>query len=65
MFAAVLRKLFGLSMRIVTGYPDGPPCNPQGPADPVVGVHAGQDPVQHHHVVAMDPEMGEEARDER
>lgn len=28
-------------MSAVTGYPDGPPCNPQGPADPVVGVHAG------------------------
>ena len=28
-------------MSAVTGYPDRPPCNPQGPADPVVGVHAG------------------------
>ncbi|BBY38619.1 CoA transferase [Mycobacterium mantenii] len=28
-------------MSAITGYPDGPPCNPQGPADPVVGVHAG------------------------
>jgi crotonobetainyl-CoA:carnitine CoA-transferase CaiB-like acyl-CoA transferase len=28
-------------MSAVTGYPDGPPCNIQGPADPVVGVHAG------------------------
>jgi len=28
-------------MSAVTGYPDGPPCNPQGPADPVVGVHTG------------------------
>jgi crotonobetainyl-CoA:carnitine CoA-transferase CaiB-like acyl-CoA transferase len=28
-------------MSAATGYPDGPPCNPQGPADPVVGVHAG------------------------
>jgi crotonobetainyl-CoA:carnitine CoA-transferase CaiB-like acyl-CoA transferase len=28
-------------MSAVTGYPDGPPCNPQGPADPLVGVHAG------------------------
>ncbi|MGH3971500.1 MAG: CaiB/BaiF CoA transferase family protein, partial [Mycobacterium sp.] len=28
-------------MSAVTGYPDGPPCNVQGPADPVVGVHAG------------------------
>ncbi|OBI05056.1 CaiB/BaiF CoA transferase family protein [Mycobacterium scrofulaceum] len=27
-------------MSAVTGYADGPPCNPQGPADPVVGVHA-------------------------
>jgi crotonobetainyl-CoA:carnitine CoA-transferase CaiB-like acyl-CoA transferase len=27
-------------MSAVTGYPDGPPCNPQGPADPIVGVHA-------------------------
>ncbi len=27
-------------MSAVTGYPDGPPCNLQGPADPVVGVHA-------------------------
>lgn len=25
----------------VTGYAEGPPCNPQGPADPLVGVHAG------------------------
>ncbi|EID11479.1 caib/baif family protein [Mycobacterium xenopi RIVM700367] len=28
-------------MAAVTGYPDGPPCNLQGPADPVVGLHAG------------------------
>lgn len=28
-------------MTAVTGYPDGPPCNLQGPADPIVGVHAG------------------------
>ncbi len=28
-------------MSAVTGYLDGPPCNPQGPADPIVGVHAG------------------------
>lgn len=28
-------------MSATTGYPDGPPCNPQGPADPIVGVHAG------------------------
>jgi crotonobetainyl-CoA:carnitine CoA-transferase CaiB-like acyl-CoA transferase len=27
-------------MSAVTGYGDGPPCNPQGPVDPVVGVHA-------------------------
>ncbi|OBK71165.1 CaiB/BaiF CoA-transferase family protein [Mycobacterium sp. 1274761.0] len=27
-------------MSAVTGYPDGPPCNLQGPADPVVGTHA-------------------------
>jgi crotonobetainyl-CoA:carnitine CoA-transferase CaiB-like acyl-CoA transferase len=25
----------------VTGYADGPPCNLQGPADPIAGVHAG------------------------
>src|SRR5262249_60440334 len=28
-------------MSAVTGYADGPPCKPQGPADPVVGGHAG------------------------
>lgn len=28
-------------MSAVTGYADGPPCNVQGPADPLVGVHAG------------------------
>ncbi|MGO9381861.1 MAG: CaiB/BaiF CoA transferase family protein [Mycobacterium sp.] len=28
-------------MSAVTGYAEGPPCNPQGPADPIVGVHAG------------------------
>ena len=28
-------------MAAVTGYADGPPCNLQGPADPIVGVHAG------------------------
>ncbi len=28
-------------MAAVTGYADGPPCNVQGPADPIVGVHAG------------------------
>ncbi len=29
-------------MAAVTGYPDGPPCVLQGPADPIVGVHAGR-----------------------
>ncbi|OBG61012.1 MULTISPECIES: CaiB/BaiF CoA-transferase family protein [unclassified Mycobacterium] len=28
-------------MSAITGYPDGPPCNLQGPADPIAGVHAG------------------------
>ena len=28
-------------MAAVTGYPDGPPCVLQGPADPIVGTHAG------------------------
>lgn len=28
-------------MSAMTGYPDGPPCNLQGPADPIAGVHAG------------------------
>lgn len=28
-------------MATVTGYQDGPPLNPGGPADPIVGVHAG------------------------
>jgi crotonobetainyl-CoA:carnitine CoA-transferase CaiB-like acyl-CoA transferase len=28
-------------MSAVTGYAAGPPCNLQGPADPIVGVHAG------------------------
>jgi crotonobetainyl-CoA:carnitine CoA-transferase CaiB-like acyl-CoA transferase len=28
-------------MAAVTGYAEGPPCNLQGPADPIVGVHAG------------------------
>ncbi|RDH79603.1 CoA transferase [Mycolicibacterium moriokaense] len=28
-------------MAAVTGYADGPPCVLQGPADPIVGVHAG------------------------
>ena len=28
-------------MTAATGYPEGPPCNVQGPADPIVGVHAG------------------------
>ncbi len=27
-------------MAAVTGYSDGPPCNLQGPADPIAGVHA-------------------------
>jgi crotonobetainyl-CoA:carnitine CoA-transferase CaiB-like acyl-CoA transferase len=27
-------------MAAVTGYPDGPPLSPQGPADPIVGAHA-------------------------
>jgi len=28
-------------MSAATGYAEGPPCNVQGPADPIVGVHAG------------------------
>jgi crotonobetainyl-CoA:carnitine CoA-transferase CaiB-like acyl-CoA transferase len=28
-------------MSSATGYAEGPPCNLQGPADPIVGVHAG------------------------
>jgi crotonobetainyl-CoA:carnitine CoA-transferase CaiB-like acyl-CoA transferase len=28
-------------MSAITGYSDGPPCNLQGPADPIVGAHAG------------------------
>jgi crotonobetainyl-CoA:carnitine CoA-transferase CaiB-like acyl-CoA transferase len=28
-------------MAAVTGYADGPPCTLQGPADPIVGAHAG------------------------
>ena len=28
-------------MAAATGYADGPPCNLQGPADPIAGVHAG------------------------
>ncbi len=28
-------------MAAATGYAEGPPCNLQGPADPIVGVHAG------------------------
>ena len=28
-------------MAAATGYADGPPCSLQGPADPIVGVHAG------------------------
>jgi crotonobetainyl-CoA:carnitine CoA-transferase CaiB-like acyl-CoA transferase len=27
-------------MAAATGYPDGPPCDLQGPADPIAGVHA-------------------------
>jgi crotonobetainyl-CoA:carnitine CoA-transferase CaiB-like acyl-CoA transferase len=27
-------------MAAITGYPDGPPTNLQGPADPIIGVHA-------------------------
>jgi crotonobetainyl-CoA:carnitine CoA-transferase CaiB-like acyl-CoA transferase len=37
-WALNFEQLAGMSA--VTGYPDGPPCNLQGPADPVVGVHA-------------------------
>ncbi len=38
-WALNIEQISGMSA--VTGYPDGPPCNPQGPADPVVGVHTG------------------------
>ena len=37
-WALNIEQLSGMSA--VTGYPDGPPCNLQGPADPIVGVHA-------------------------
>lgn len=37
-WALNFEQLSGMSA--ATGYPDGPPCNLQGPADPVVGVHA-------------------------
>jgi crotonobetainyl-CoA:carnitine CoA-transferase CaiB-like acyl-CoA transferase len=38
-WALNIEQLSGMSA--VTGYPDGPPCNLQGPADPIAGVHAG------------------------
>ena len=38
-WAANIEQTSGWSA--VTGYADGPPCNLQGPADPIVGVHAG------------------------
>lgn len=37
-WALNFEQLSGMSA--ATGYPDGPPCNLQGPADPIVGVHA-------------------------
>lgn len=37
-WALNFEQLAGMSA--ATGYPDGPPCNLQGPADPIVGVHA-------------------------
>lgn len=37
-WALNFEQLSGMSA--ATGYPDGPPCNLQGPADPVVGAHA-------------------------
>jgi crotonobetainyl-CoA:carnitine CoA-transferase CaiB-like acyl-CoA transferase len=37
-WALNIEQLSGMSA--ATGYPDGPPCNLQGPADPVAGVHA-------------------------
>jgi crotonobetainyl-CoA:carnitine CoA-transferase CaiB-like acyl-CoA transferase len=37
-WALNIEQLSGMSA--VTGYPDGPPCNLQGPADPLAGVHA-------------------------
>jgi len=38
-WALNIEQLAGMSA--VTGYPDEPPCNLQGPADPIAGVHAG------------------------
>lgn len=38
-WALNIEQLSGMSA--ATGYPDGPPCNLQGPADPIAGVHAG------------------------
>ncbi|MDG4669270.1 CoA transferase [Mycobacterium sp. 236(2023)] len=38
-WALNIEQLSGMSA--VTGYSDGPPCNLQGPADPIAGVHAG------------------------
>lgn len=38
-WAANIEQTSGMSA--ATGYADGPPCNLQGPADPIVGVHAG------------------------
>lgn len=38
-WALNIEQLAGMSA--VTGYSDGPPCNLQGPADPIAGVHAG------------------------
>ncbi|ODQ95042.1 CaiB/BaiF CoA transferase family protein [Mycolicibacterium holsaticum] len=37
-WALNIEQLSGMSA--VTGFPDGPPCNLQGPADPIAGVHA-------------------------
>lgn len=37
-WALNIEQLSGMSA--VTGYDDGPPCNLQGPADPIAGVHA-------------------------
>lgn len=37
-WALNIEQLSGMSA--ATGYPDGPPCNLQGPADPLAGVHA-------------------------
>ncbi len=38
-WALNIEQVSGMSS--ATGYPDGPPCNLQGPADPIAGVHAG------------------------